>query len=706
MFFIQKYLFPLGLFLSASLMFVIQPLAAKVLLPTFGGTPAVWTICMLYFQVLLLLGYGYAWLLSRFFHRFSWRMVHSSICLVSLCSLPLTLHLEAAGIVPEWAILQALLVQLGLPMLVIAASAPLLQYAFSQTLFNKASDPYFLYVASNAGSLLALLSYPWLLERFTTILQQFTFWNIGYLCYLLLTLMILWFVPYRKDSLAPTTSPVLSWQKKFYWVFLSFVPCSLMLGVTFYITTDLAAAPLLWVLPLALYLLTFMMTFANKPIVSHAWVGRNALFFLLFPLVAFVVGANQVAVWQVVLVNLACFFVFGLLCHGELVQQRPCAQALTTFYFCLAVGGVLAGLFNSLVAPRVFQDAYEYPLVLLLATLVIPSSEPKKNWGLPILVAVVLAIQHGLSATSWFVTVKQHHILDLCVLALMVWYRKNRVVFSMSLAIFLVFQWAPSVKNKTILTQQRSFYGIKQVFLAHDTHYLMSQTTIHGFQMVHGNRTNGSLAYYAPPWSVVRYFQEKYPSMTATVVGLGTGMMACQFRQQDKLKMVEVDQQVINIARDPSLFSYLRDCPPKTELIRDDGRLAVAYFPNHSLQLLVLDAFNSDAIPIHLMTLEAFQIYQRKLTANGAILINISNRHINLLPVVSAIAKQLDWVMLFKADKMNPKKGQYAAEWLVLTANMSLVRHLIGQAQWRFSTDFSDVLWTDNYSNLIPLLKW
>jgi len=629
-------------------------MVGKILLPVYGGTPAVWTVCMLFFQAVLLVAYGYVWFLSRIPH---WRIIHGCVCLLSLLALPLAFSPVSGDGIPEWLILENLLRQLGLPLLVIASSAPLLQYVFSQSAGKQAADPYYLYTASNVGSLLALLSFPWLIERFSGVNQQFHVWNGIYALYLAL---LLWILTRSKiagspEQVAGRLELTLPWKRCAIWVFLSFIPCSLMMGVTFYISTDIAATPLFWVLPLALYLLSFVITFARKPIASHAWVIRYSLLFLLLPVIGFIMGTHQIPAWQLIVANLLSFFVLALLCHGELVGMRPDVSQLTTFYFCLALGGVLAGVFNGLLAPRLFVQAYDYPLVILLAVLCIPL-------------------------------------------------RKKYYVFFGLMVLFVFMPWS---NPKHVLNQQRNFYGIKQVFSQSGAHVLMSQSTIHGFQVLQdANPTDGARAYYASVLPVVQQLQAAYQPLHAMVVGLGTGIMACQFRAQDKLSMVEIDEQVMDIARDPGLFTYLRDCPPQTTLIHDDGRLAIAKEPDASLELLVIDAFTSDAIPVHLLTLEAFMLYQKKIIPDGVILVNISNRHLRVLPVLTAAGRRLDMIVLHKQQGGDTHLGQLASEWALLTTNEVLAAHLLSQQGWRFVADAEARLWTNDYSNIAPLLRW
>lgn len=684
-------------------------MVAKVLLPAYGGTPAVWTVCMLFFQMLLLIAYAYVWALSKLKGRYTWRVIHLFICILSLSVLPLAFLPVAGSGAPELSILKNLLIQLGLPLLVVGASAPLLQYAFSQTTGKRAADPYFLYVASNIGSLLALISYPWLVERYTGIHRQFYDWNIIYLFYLIILAGLLFLVRYESSIKADVKTENITWSRRFLWVFLSFVPCSLMLGVTFYISTDVAATPIFWVLPLALYLLSFVITFARQPLITHAWVVRNTLFILLFPLLGFVFGIHHMPMVQLIIVHLLGFFLLALLCHGELVRARPDAHQLPTFYFFLALGGVLAGIFNGLIAPRIFTHAYEYPLVLLLSLLCIPikNSYKQPEWLIPTIVLGVLLFNYFLPDTMMGQWIKERHVAEILATTLIVGWSASRYSLFWGMAILFIFIFMPWFKPTEVLSQQRNFYGIKQVFSKEGAHVLMSQSTLHGFQVQLDKKpTDGARGYYGSVFPVVQQLETLHKPLHTMILGLGTGIMACQFRAEDKLTIVEIDDQVINIATNPKLFTYLRDCPPHTTLIKDDGRLAVAKAEDASYDLLVMDAFNSDAIPVHLLTLEAFTLYKQKLTPEGVILVNITNRHLRVLPVLTGAGRELDMIVLHKLQAGNTSLGQFPSEWALLTTNEQLAGTLLSKEGWRFVADAKTQVWTNDYSNLIPLLKW
>lgn len=703
----SKLLFPIGLFLSAILLFSIQPMVAKSLLPHYGGTPAVWTICMLFFQFMLLLAYGYVWLLSSIQTRFNWRLIHCILIAISLTSIPLLLKPIPLDGQPEWSIIYNLMTQLGLPLLVIAASAPLLQFAYSQTKSKGATDPYFLYSASNLGSLLSLVSYPFLIERYIGLTTQYNLWTIGFILYLSL-LMVLFFTnkytPIKHKNSEKTTWP---WYSMGIWVFLSFVPCSLMLGVTLFISTDVAATPLFWVIPLALYLLTFVIAFSNKPIISQQWIVRNSLFFLLFPIIGFILGISGVRAWQTILVNLLSFFVLALLCHGELYRRRPEPQLLTLFYFCLAIGGVLAGIFNGIIAPHIFNQIYEYPISILLCLLLLPATNTKQPWIIPLIILGLFLLLYILPDIHWPKGFSTLQVICLIVLVIIVLTKHSRMSLFSSMLVLFIFICSPIAQKTNILLQERDFYGVKQVLDKNGVHVLISQSTVHGLQPSNEKKpVSGFRSYYGALEHVIKLMQDEHPSMSVTIMGLGAGTMVCQHRSTDHLNLIEIDNQMIDLAKNPNFFTYLRDCSAQTEIIKDDGRIASERLRDRSQNLFVLDAFNSDAIPVHLLTLEAFNLYKRKLTHDGVILVNVSNRHLGIVPVLTAIGRSLDFMVFFLAHTGDPKLGQFNSEWALLTTNQDFAFKLMNGTNWQFVADNKEVMWTDDYSNIVPLLRW
>src|SRR5215212_8862915 len=367
----MAFVFAAALFVSAFLLFWVQPLAGKMLLPLLGGTPAVWNTCMLFFQALLLAGYAYALALTRWLSALAQGAVHLALLAVAALALPVALNAAAAGGVPEgaspeWWLLKTLLVTVGPPFFVLSASAPLLQGWFSRTRAESASDPYYLYAASNAGSLFALLGFPVLLEPALTLGQQSRAWAFAY------GALFQPFGTVEGKEFAPAATEPLSVRRRLRWVLLAFVPSSLVLGVTTHVTTDIVAVPLLWVIPLALYLLSFVIVFARGRTIPRGFAGRVVPVTAVLVAMVYLSGAARPA-WFLIPFHLLLLFAAALVCHGQLADDRPAAAHLAEFYLCLAVGGVLGGLFNAVAAPLLFDTVAEYPLVILLASYLRPA---------------------------------------------------------------------------------------------------------------------------------------------------------------------------------------------------------------------------------------------------------------------------------------------------------------------------------------------
>ena len=700
----RSFLFPLSIFLSALLLFSMQPMVAKALLPLYGGTPAVWIVCMLFFQIMILSAYSYAWGLSRLQGRYSWRLIHT--LLMVLCPLFLT-HVFSTKVTigsPEWSILYSLVQQLGIPLLLLGASAPLLQFAFSRTDQKRASDPYFLYVASNLGSLIALLSYPWIIERFLGLQQQFYCWNGLLLIYLVVLSILLWTIPYQKEPLNATSVFSYSLQKMVYWICLSFIPCSLLMGVTLYITTDVAAMPLFWVIPLALYLLSFVITFRTQMPIIIIWLERYYLPFLFFMVLSILI-MNKNIIWQMMFFHLLTFFSFALLCHHRLFITRPPVEGLTVFYWCLAVGGVLAGLFNSILAPHWFNNIYEYPIALTLSIFIIPCAS-RKGWWISPVVGLWLFMGWWSYDRSWPLELTNNQIFSFFALIMtFVWY-KNQKDLGLALGFILLGLFLGFSNTQSILIQERNFYGVKKILNLNNEHLFVSQSTIHGLQnMSSVEPLSGLTSYYGAIEAVIKDLQRGKENLAVTFIGLGAGTTLCQFRSTDYVTVVEIDQQVIDLASDPRIFTYLRDCPPRHKVIHQDGRIAVEQLKNSSQDLIILDAFNSDAIPAHLLTLEAFKIYSQKLTFQGGILVHITNRYLRLLPVLNAIAERMGFKLFTIEHPGNAQSKQAPSKWVFLTHNATLAEQLSHSKSWHCVASDNAYLWTDDYSNIIPLLK-
>lgn len=699
-------LFSFALFCSAFLLFVIQPMSAKAILPVYGGSPGVWTICMLYFQLLLWLSYGYSWLLSKIKQAYIWRLVHTIFFIISFSAIPLTMTHLSPGLNPEFAILGDLLKHLSLPLLIIASSAPLIQYAYSQTTLKHATDPYFLYAASNAGSFLALLLYPLLIERFSTLDIQFWIWNVGYVLYFICLSLCLFAIPQSVNTqVQPSQLKAIPLKKVAYWLMLSFIPCSLMLGVTLYVTSDIAATPLLWIIPLALYLLSFIITFQSKPWVKPRSLGRYLLLIIFFPLLIIFGGPDFFKTWQLIIFHFFAYFALALYCHGRLYQSRPPVRHLTLFYFCIATGGVLAGIFNGILAPKLFSDAYEYPLILILTFAFLNLKAKRFDWVCPVFVIIVLITDHFARVVTSYQPIANYRVICLILLAALFIWQPRRMYMIVSLLFIAAFNLVIPNNGDLILSKQRNFFGIKKIVKSGEMHILFNHTTVHGFQVMSLKQQNGLQSYYGGISRVIDDFHREKESLKATILGLGTGMMACQFNRQDQLTYIDIDPQVIAIANDSRYFSFLRDCAPHIRTILGDGRLKLKNTSQHSQDMIILDAFNSDAIPIHLLTLEAVQQFRSLLSEDGIMLIHISNRHINLLPVLTAIGRQLNLIVLHEQHPGDLPNYQLSSEWVLLTSNEEFAQTTLNDPYWHFVISSDKILWQDKYSSIISVLK-
>jgi spermidine synthase len=701
-----RFLFPFNLFLGAFLLFSMQPMAAKTLLPIYGGTPTTWAVCMLFFQGILLLAYGYVTLFPLLNKAIWWRIVHAVLIGLSLMVMPLFLQPEFLVNKPELNIICNLLIQLGLPLLVVGSSAPLLQFLYSQTSNKGASDPYFLYSASNLGSLIALLIYPWLIEHFIGLTNQFLLWNILYLIYLAGLLILFFLIPFKPLKKLEKHQKDWSWTTILTWLFLSFVPCSLMLSVTVFITTDVAATPLFWVLPLILYLLTFILTFTKKPFFSSFRIKSNVLFWLVFVILGFFLGAHLLKAWQLILFNLASFFSISLMCHAKLYEKRPPPQELTLFYFILAIGGVLAGIVNGLLAPNLLNQVYEYPIAIFLSLFVL--SDIKKRSGAWIFPFVFLLFALTYCATLFkLYNLSSYQLAASFIATAFIFIRyKNKCDFILSMGLLLSFIFFIIQAEGNNLLQERNFYGVKRVIEKERMHVLINQSTAHGLQNMDDTKSfNGISSYYGGIKSALSLIKKSNSSLKVTLVGLGAGTLLCQFRSTDTVNAIEIDPQVVELAKNNSLFTYIRDCLPEKNILTQDGRIAISELPNLSQNLIILDAFSSDAIPVHLITLEAVTLYKQKLTRDGAIFINLSNRHLDLLPVINAISRSLGMMTFYINHHGNLKEQQFNSQWVLLTTNESL-SYSLNKFGWHFLSNNKQLLWTDDYANIIPILRW
>jgi hypothetical protein len=728
-------LFGGALFLSSALLFSVEPMFAKLVLPLLGSAPAVWITCVLFFQAVLLAGYAYAHAGARLVGTRSQSIVLIGLLLLAMLTLPVRIP---AGWVPPAArnpipwLLTLLAVSLGLPFFLLSSMAPLLQRWFAATSHRAAGDPYFLYVASNLGSFLALLAYPTIMEATLTARQQADAWWIAYgvdIALVLACAVVVW----RSSPPPPTAATAgtrsvgdgarerLGLTRRLRWLALSFVPASLMLGVTSYLTANIAPIPLLWVIPLAIYLLSFALVFGRRPSRTFGLSARllPVLIVGLILTIALQAGGPP---WFLIPLHLATFFAAAMVCHGQLAKDRPPVQHLTQFYLLLAVGGVFAGAFNALLAPAVFNTLVEYPLVLVLACLLIPrggAPASRRPWIDVILPTALFAVVAGL---SW--AVSRTSVPDETLGRAIVFgapavacfsFSSRPLRFGLGMGAILLAGALPIGSRPHQLFADRNFYGIDRVVGVPGDHLLYSGTTIHGAQSQQPGRRDEPLTYYARTGPVGDLFGALAPvdaRWHIGVIGLGTGSMACYGTSGQRWTFFELDPTVARIAQDPSLFSFLRDCVGgRSGIVLGDGRLSLQRAPDHSFGLIVVDAFNSDSIPVHLLTREAVALYRSKLIPGGVIAYHISNLYLDLHPVVAALAQDAGLVAYARDDfDVTPVQASaysFQSEWVVLAQAGPDLGGLPEAPNWyRLLARPGDPVWTDQYSNVLRVFKW
>ena len=728
-------LFALTMLIGACLLFVVQPMIAKMVLPLLGGSPAVWNTCMVFFQGALLAGYAYAHAVNSYLGTRRQVALHAGLLLLPLFFLPFGIPADwvrsmPSGTNPSPWLLSLLLVMVGLPFLVVSTTAPLLQRWFSGTGHPTAGDPYFLYGASNLGSMLGLLGYPLLIEPNLTLSRQSELWAAGYG---LLVVMILacsataWWSgrgvrrgPGLVSEEVPSESPgVGRWVR---WVALAFIPSSLMLGVTSYLTTDIAAVPLLWVIPLALYLLSFILVFARRPIVPHPWMVR------LLPVVAVLltVAMSLKTVQPIFIpIHLLTFFVVAMVCHGELVKYRPSARHLTAFYLAMSLGGVLGGIFNALIAPIAFNWVAEYPLALVLGCAAMPVAGPGARRPVDRVLDLVIPVSIGLLTAgmlSVFPPLTESSAGDIgpkLVVGVAAFacftFKDVPVRFALTIGAILLASEVTDRIHGHVLHQERNFFGVLRI--SHDdrrnAHKLIHGNTLHGVQSLDPDRRREPLTYYhraGPVGQVFEVFAARPARPDVAVVGLGAGTLACYAESGQRWTFYEIDPAVVRIARDPRYFTYLRDGLATTcDVILGDARVRLRDAPEHMYGLIVLDAFSSDSIPVHLLTRESLQLYRGKLADGGLLAFHISNRFIDLAPVLGALARDAGLVARVRYDlaltREEESDGKLGSSWVVMAAREADIGILATDTKWeepRSRPD--DVVWTDQFSNIITHL--
>ena len=727
--------FTAAIFLSAALLFAVQPMFTKLVLPRLGGAPAVWSVAMVFFQAALLAGYGYAHLLTRYAPGRRSVMIHVGLLVIACFWLPLSI--ASGWNRPDntneaiW-LLGLFAVSIGPPFFALAANAPLLQAWFARTDHPAANDPYFLYAASNIGSFLALLSYPILIEPFIPLSTQTWLWAAGFIILILLVAgcgYLLWHSPDKAPTSAPvaaTTSAAESapptWGEVARWVFLAAVPSGLLVAVTAHISTDVAAVPLLWVIPLALYLLTFVIVFSRQPVIPHWLVVEIQPVFIL-ALVAVVVYEPIRLIVGLMGVHLAVFFVCTLMCHGELASKRPAARYLTSFYMWMSFGGMVGGISAGLIAPYVFNWIAEYPILITLAVLCRPGlTWPKTTWQQIIVFGSIFLAVIGLVLFRQFeqdIDLPTYNFMLGGLLILTVVFWRDPIPFAAIIATVLLAHHFV-VEGSSTLTW-RSFFGVLKVNETSNGQFrtLSHGTTLHGGQRIRDRqgkpvtgRPQPTMYYYdgsaiAQGMDAARAVKGGGP-INYAVIGLGTGSLICRSQPGDKASYYEIDHLMVRLSRDTGLFTFLKECGQDVPIIMGDARLTLADAPDGAYDIIVVDAFTSDAIPIHLLTKEAMAIYKRKLSPNGIVLIHISNRHLELGSVVTGIAAANDMVTRISesGDVVEDDSDYKFLGTVTVSARKDEDFGPLAKSQyWELQrADPRQRVWSDDYSNIVGAL--
>ena len=734
-------LFAAAIFTSASLVFVVQPMVTKLVLPMLGGSPAVWNTAMVFFQAALLAGYLYAHLLQRVGSIKLQVGAHLALLLVAALFLPLHINGwlgDPDPAAPIGWLLATLALSVGAPFAVLSATAPLLQAWFARVRagYPDGKNPYVLYAASNLGSFLALLSYPFVIEPLTNLFGQRMGWTAGYWAFLLMVAALAFVVWRRRidrvnEPAQLAATPPIAWREKLILILLAAAPSSLMLGVTAHLSTDVASAPFLWVIPLALYLLTFVIAFQARP-----WIPLPVTLVVqaaLGAIVVLIVAFRTLDIRMAFVIHILAFFFAALMCHQTLAARRPPPDRLTEFYLLLSVGGVVGGAFTALLAPVIFNSVWEYPLVLVLVGLARPwDRRPLRGEEIGALVAVAV-LSGGAAGLSWWMTadpdawaalwrvIPLFQLQTLCMLILgpavvCAFLMRDRAQAYTAALLMIGLSAQFVTRGYESSFSERSFFGVMRVErqiderMGGNVHILTHGTTWHGAQARDPRYDCQPGMYYHPLTPIgqsAEIVQARGPARIG-VVGQGAGTMAAYKRAEDSLTFFEIDPAVDSMSRDPRWFTFISDCAVgEVDTVLGDARLTLADQPAGSYDLLIIDAFSSDAVPTHLLTVEAIEGYLRLLKPDGVVLLHLSNRNLEIVLPTIAAAKALGRPALhglYVEDNSLPQMAIASTEAVVISPTGRGLADFRGKPNWREVPETGVRPWTDDYVNLFGAL--
>ncbi len=704
------------------LLFLVQPMIARMALPRLGGAPTVWNSAMLVYQALLLGGYAYAHWLGRFAPRRQ-AAIHLSLFVAAAIMLPIGLvaSTPSANINPFLWVPWLFIASIGPLFFVVAAQAPLMQRWFAAA---GGGDPYPLYAASNLGSFAGLIAYPLIVEPLLPLNGQSWLWTSGYV--LLISLVALCALALPRGAAVPEhvsggkTPP----RDIVTWMILAAISSGLMLSTSTHLTTDIVAMPLLWVVPLGLYLLSFSVAFSTKRTWPDAITSATPIFLLAGGGTAFANSSKYPLVFAVV--GLVLLFAVSVTLHAKLFERRPEPSRLTTFYLAMSAGGALGGLFCALVAPMLFDWGYEHPILIVAAALIVATTPllgiGERIWVSPqrttvsaaiIVMSIAVAIYAHQTALPNIMAGAAIVTIALGLVAV-----GNRAVFATCLVALMMTLGGSKILAKSLTTndQVRSFFGIYSITTSPGVNRaLVHGTTIHGLQSLVRGRETDPLTYYAPKSGVglaLANLSALYGAGARVgIVGLGTGTVACYAKPDQDWRFYEIDPAIATMARDPARFTYLLRCLPDVPVLIGDARIVLKDEKPSGLDTLVIDAFSSDAVPMHLLTREAMEIYRRRLVPDGLLLIHISNRFLDLEPVLAA-AKANGWHAILRdyhPDQVEAKRGYTGSVWVALANDpvvLARVQATSATLPWRsLNRRANNAGWTDDHASILPLLK-
>jgi hypothetical protein len=721
-----------ALLLSALLLFSVQPMFTKMILPSLGGSPAVWSVAMVFFQFMLLLGYLWAHALTRLLPLWAAALAHLGVTLAACAALPLGWSIEAAppaqGAHVLW-LVGAFAAAVGPPFFALAGNGPLLQAWFARSGHHAAKDPYFLYAASNAGSFAALLAYPLVIEPVFGLRAQSLAWTWGFaglaLALAVCAALALGARADEKPAAAQAQTParpVIAWRERLVWIGLSSVPSGLLVAVTAHISTDIAAAPMLWAAPLALFLLTFILAFRERPPVSPRSLFLVQAFLSTLALSSY--GGQASVVSLHLAINLLLLFVASLAIHHALYKRRPNVEGLTDFYLCMSAGGALGGLFAALLAPALFSGVYEYPILIVAALLWAPGLFPARAQGLR--TAALFIVFGFLALTAFHALLRNFEVSDglragliaaFGAPALLLWARP-----ALALGFAALCALAATSASGLIAHERahRSFFGVHKIGYWDEgrARVLKHGTTVHGFVRVRNDdgspvvgrpRPTGYYTFDGPIGEAIRSARLHAGGRLGHVaaIGLGAGTLACHMRAGETITFYEIDPIVADLARDANLFPFLSGCAPQARIVLGDARLTIAGQAERS-DVIVVDAFSSDAIPTHLLTREAVALYLSRLAPAGVIVMHVSNRTMDLRETVARVAVDLGLVAFHRIDVAALGEDYRAGSRVIALTRQpdDLGALALEGGQWsRLEPDLARRVWSDDYSTILtPVL--